>query len=178
LEKKERRSVMKPEKVFDKTDVVIFIIFLILITVTLVFAQEKKGVSYPTGYRDWTHVKSMLIFDQKHPLFNPFGGLHHIYVNPKGLSAYKKGGNFPDGTLIVFDLLEANMDQGAYVEGLRKFIGVMQKDSKRFRETAGWGFDAFEKDTKNSFVKDGGKSCFECHMSQKEKDYVFSNYRP
>jgi hypothetical protein len=64
---------MKPEKVLDKTDLVIFIIFIILITVTLVFAQEKKGVSYPTGYRDWAHVKSMLIFDQKHPLFNPFG---------------------------------------------------------------------------------------------------------
>jgi hypothetical protein len=175
---KKRRSAMKPEKVFAKTDFVIFIIFIILIAVTLVFAQEKKSVSYPTGYRGWTHVKSMLIFDQNHPLFNPFGGLHHIYVNAKGLSAYKKGGNFPDGTLIVFDLLEANMDQGAYAEGPRKFIGVMQKDSKKFKETGGWGFDAFEKDTKNSFVKDAGKGCFNCHMSQKEKDYVFSKYRP
>jgi hypothetical protein len=70
------------------------------------------------------------------------------------------------------------MDQGAYAEGPRKFIGVMQKDSKKFKETGGWGFDAFEKDTKNSFVKDGGKSCFECHLSQKENDYVFSKYRP
>lgn len=169
---------MKRERVLDKTDLVIFTFFIILIMVTPVFAQEKKGVSYPTGYRDWTHVKSMLIFDQKHPLFNPFGGLHHIYVNAKGLSAYKKGGTFPDGTLIVFDLLEANMDQGAYIEGPRKFIGVMQKDSKKFKGTGGWGFDAFEKDTKNSFVKDSGKECFNCHVSQKEKDYVFSNYRP
>jgi hypothetical protein len=95
-------------------------------------------------------------------------------VNAKGRSAYKKGGTFPDGTVIVFDLLEANMDQGAHAEGPRKFIGVMQKDSKKFKETGGWGFDAFEKDTKNSFVKDGGKSCFECHRRQKEKDYIFS----
>lgn len=155
-----------------------FPIFLVLMAVTVSLAQEKKGVPYPTGYRSWVHVKSMLIFDEKHPLFNPFGGLHHIYVNGKGLPTYKKGGTFPDGTVIVFDLLEAKVDQGAYVEGARKFIGVMHKDSKKFKETGGWGFDAFEKDTKNSFVKDGGKSCYECHLSQKDHDFVFSKYRP
>jgi hypothetical protein len=169
---------MDLKKILLTTDFRIFVIFLLLISVTLVFAQEKKGVSYPAGYRDWAHIKSMLIFDEKHPLYNPFGGLHHIYVNPKGLTAYRKGGPFPDGTVIAFDLLEAKMDQGAYVEGSRKFIGVMQKDSRKFKETAGWGFDAFEKDTKNSFVVDGGKSCFNCHVGQKEKDYVFSKYRP
>ncbi|MCS7308551.1 MAG: hypothetical protein NZ526_08405 [Aquificaceae bacterium] len=26
----------------------------------------------PEKYRAWNHVKSMVIFDQKHPLFNPF----------------------------------------------------------------------------------------------------------
>jgi hypothetical protein len=169
---------MNLREMLQKSDFRVFVVFLLLISVTLVFAQEKKSVSYPAGYRDWTHVKSMLIFDEKHPLYNPFGGLHHIYVNAKGLTAYRKGGPFPDGTVIVFDLLEARMDQGAYVEGSRKFIGVMQKDSRKFKETAGWGFDAFEKDTKNSFVKDGGKSCFNCHAGQKEKDHVFSKYRP
>jgi hypothetical protein len=169
---------MNSERLWEKTDFSTFILFLLLISFTLVFAQEKRGVSYPTGYRDWVHVKSMLIFDQNHPLYNPFGGLHHIYVNAKGLSVHKKGGSFPDGTVIVFDLLEANMDHGAYLEGPRKFIGVMQKDSKKFQETGGWGFDAFEKDTKNSFVKDGGKNCYNCHLSVKEKDYVFSKYRP
>lgn len=150
----------------------------LLTSLTLGIAQEKTKVAYPAGYRDWTHVKSMIIFDQKHPLFNPFGGLHHIYVNKKGLEAYRKGGAFPSGTIIVFDLLEASIDQGAYVEGARKFIGVMQKDSNKFKETGGWGFDAFEKDTRNSFVKDGGKDCFKCHTGQKERDYVFSKYRP
>lgn len=173
---------MKRKPTKDRFDLIVFVIFVVLIISTLVFAQgkEEKGkVAYPTGYRDWAHVKSMLIFDSKHPLFNPFGGLHHIYVSGKGRSAYgNDSGKFPDGTVIVFDLLEANVDQETYVEGPRKFIGVMQKDSKRFKETGGWGFDAFEKDTKTSFVKDGGKNCYNCHLGQKEKDYVFSKYRP
>jgi len=161
-----------------RLDSLIFLIFILLISFTLAFSAEKGRVAYPTGYRDWPHVTSMFIYDQKHPLFNPFGGLHHIYVNQKGLEAYKKGRGFPDGTVIVFDLLEVTEDKGAYLEGGRKFIGVMQKDSKKFKETGGWGFDAFEKDTKNSFVKDGGKGCYNCHLGQKEKDYIFSRYRP
>ena len=166
------------ERFKRRGDFIVFSAFSVLIIFTIVFAQEAAKVSYPTGYRDWAHVKSMLIFDQKHPLFNPFGGLHHIYVNGKGLNTYKEGGPFPDGSIIVFDLLEANLEQGAYLEGSQKFVGVMQKDSKKFKETGGWGFDAFEKDTKSSFVKDGGKSCFGCHAAQKDKDYVFSKYRP
>lgn len=155
---------------------IFLIIFIILTTLTVSYGDDQ--VPYPNGYRDWHHVKSMLIYDQKHPLFNPFGGIHHIYVNKKGLEVYKKGGAFPDGTVIVFDLLEAKEDQGTYVEGSRKLIGVMQKDVNRFKDTGGWGFQAFEKDTTNSIVKDKGISCYNCHLSQKDKDFVFSKYRP
>jgi hypothetical protein len=168
---------MKGGKIMKKI-LFISLLSVVLLSANLSLAQEKAKVAYPVGYRDWPHVKSMLIHDTKHPLYNPFSGLHHIYVNKKGLEAYKKGGPSPDGTIIVFDLLEATVDQGAYVEGARKFIGVMQKDSKKFKETGGWGYDAFEKDTKNSFVKDGGKGCYNCHIGQKDKDYVFSKYRP
>lgn len=88
------------------------IIFNLFITIVLVFfigiitAWGEVKIPYPKGYRNWHHIKSMLIYDSKHPLFNPFGGIHHIYVNKKGLEGYKKGGLFPDGAIIVFDLLE------------------------------------------------------------------------
>lgn len=44
--------------------------------------------------------------------------------------------------------------------------GEAQKEFKKFKEYSGWGFDAFEKDTKKSFVKDGGKGCYECHLGK------------
>jgi hypothetical protein len=47
-------------------------------------------VPYPTGYRDWHHVKSMLI-EQGHPLFDAFGGIHHLYANPAALEGYQSG---------------------------------------------------------------------------------------
>ena len=168
---------MKRESFFLSLNFSLFLIILIILT-TMNASSGEDQIPYPKGYRDWHHIKSMLIYDPKHPLFNPFGGIHHIYVNKKGLEAYKKGGGFPDGTVIVFDLLEAKEDNGAYVEGPRKLIGVMQKDMKKFKETGGWGFQAFEKDSMNSLVKDKGVSCYNCYLSQKEKDFVFSKYRP
>ena len=46
-----------------------------------VWAADPQ-VPYPSSYRDWQHVKSMVI-DEGHPLFGAFGGIHHLYANPK-----------------------------------------------------------------------------------------------
>ncbi|HXE74586.1 MAG TPA: cytochrome P460 family protein [Candidatus Xenobia bacterium] len=140
------------------------------------WTQADKGVAYPQGYRQWTHVKSMVI-GEGHPLYAAFGGIHHVYANPPALNALKKGKAFPDGSALVFDLLEATSEGHAVVEGPRKVVGVMQKDSKRFRATGGWGFEGFKGDTRERVVKDPAKECFGCHKTQAQSDYVFSKFR-
>ena len=148
-------------------------------------AMPAGKVAYPAGYRNWVHVKSMAIVESKHPLFGTFGGVHHVYVNRVGLAAMKAGAGrrFPDGTVIVFDLLEAKAEGGALTEGKQKLLGVILKNSKQYPETGGWGFEGFaEGDKDKRFVdpaKGGAKArCFTCHMSQAKQDYVFSIYRP
>jgi hypothetical protein len=144
-------------------------------------AQEtkyKRQVKYPKGYRDWTHTKSMVI-QQGHPLFEAFGGIHHIYANDKALKALKQGKPFPDGSVFAFDLLESPTAEGAITEGNRKVLGVMEKDSKAFASTGGWGFEAFKGDTQDRAVADPAKDCFSCHEQQASKTgFVFSKYRP
>lgn len=98
-------------------------------------------VPYPEGYRDWHHVKSMVI-DNGHPLYEAFGGIHHLYANPQAVAGYKAG-KFPDGAIIVFDLLEANSADHAVTEGARKVVGVMHKDANKYAATGGWGFEGF-----------------------------------
>jgi len=93
-------------------------------------APRGAAVAYPEGYREWTHLKSMAIVSQEHPLFEAFGGIHHVYVNRKGLAAARAGGPYPDGSVLVFDLLAAERADGAYTEGARRFIGVMAKDRR------------------------------------------------
>ena len=155
-------------------------LFAAILFGTVAHAAEvpAPSVPYPAGYRVWPHVKSMLIYSDKHPLFASFGGLHHIYVNRTGLKASKAQGTYPEGTVLVFDLLQVQEDQGAYIEGPRKLVAVMLKNSKRFKTTGGWGFEAFKAgDPKQRVVTNPAGQCFGCHTSQKEHDYVFSTFR-
>lgn len=141
-------------------------------------ANPKPQVDYPDGYRSWTHVKSMWL-GPEHGLADPFAGLHHVYVNPAGESSLKAGKPLPDGSVLVFDLLTAGLEDHAIGEGERKLIGVMQKDRKTWPETGGWGFEAFGGDSRTDrLVSDGGAGCFACHQSKEPSDYVFTTWRP
>ena len=142
-----------------------------------VVGAQTASVPYPDGYRDWRHVKSMVI-GEGHPLFASFGGIHHIYGNELALQGYAKG-TFPNGAVIVFDLLEASSGGGAITEGPRKVLGVMHKDSTRWAATGGWGFEGFKGDsrTERAVANAAATACFQCHTSQKDRDFVFSRTR-
>ncbi len=153
---------------------------LAIASIMMVFApmgfSESGGVPFPEGYRNWLHAKSMLI-QPGHALENPFQGIHHIYANGKAAKGLKTG-NYADGSVLVFDLLNYEEKDKTIQEGKRKLVGVMHKDAAKYASTGGWGFEGFAGDSKTErLVKDGGKSCFDCHAAQKAKDYVFSELR-
>lgn len=134
-------------------------------------------VAFPTGWRDWKHVKSMVI-EPGHPLYEAFGGIHHIYADRKALEGYRTG-SFPDGATIVFDLLEAERANNAVVEGPRKVLGVMHKDRRAFAATGGWGFEGFALGDpgRRAVGANAAEACFGCHAGQAASDYVFSRLR-
>lgn len=136
-----------------------------------------SDIFYPTDYRSWTHIKSMIL-EKGHPLFEKFGGIHHLYANEKAMEGYKNNHQFPDGSIIVFDLLEHIVKDNAINEGNRKVIGIMYKNSSVFSETGGWIFGAFKNQNGERIELDSKAACFSCHLSQKDRDYVFSDYRP
>lgn len=139
-------------------------------------AQKKPAIAYPTGYRKWTHVKSMVIFSKDHKLFDKFGGLHNVYVNDIGWPSLQHGRAYPDGSIFVFELFDIRTYQGAIeARGGRKFLAVMKKNSKQYAQTGGWGFEVFPGYQATGSLKDV-KECFDCHASQKMKDYVYSDY--
>lgn len=143
-----------------------------------VYAADPAPVAYPTGFQAWRHVKSMILH-HGHPLYDSFGGLHHLYANPKAVAGYQTG-KFPDGSVIVFDLAEASTGGNATQEGPRKIVGVMVKNSARYRDTGGWGFEGFKgnSQTDRAVGANAKTACFACHLAQKDNDYVFSKLRP
>jgi hypothetical protein len=62
-------------------------------------------------------------------------------------------------------------------------VSFIEKDSKRFPETNGWGYaqliyDATS-DTFKPYGSDGafGKEfCFKCHTHAKERDFIFTSF--
>jgi cytochrome P460 len=147
---------------------------VILAWVLNLMAADNGAVAYPLGYRDWAHVKSALV-DPKNPAAGRYGGLHHIYANEKAMEGYRTG-QFPDGSVIVFDLLETRDNAGATTEGPRKFIDVMAKDSQRYAETGAWGFEEFTGDsrTDRALTAQAKIDCYKCHTRQKDHGFVFS----
>ncbi|WP_263351432.1 cytochrome P460 family protein [Acidicapsa acidisoli] len=119
-----------------------------------------------------------------------------ILGNPAMINAYKAGipGNgkpFPDGAKMVkvHWIAKVNVEEpGApTVPGTQHDVDLMLKDSKRFADSGGWGYGAFEYDAaSNAFraanLKDkppqgnDAKCGFACHTAVKSKDYVFTGY--
>jgi hypothetical protein len=156
------------------------IAFVLVMTLSWTFPQRAapdSTVPYPNGYRKWAHVGTTLVGPQS-PFFASSGGIHHIYANEKAVKGYETG-TFPDGSIVVFDLLDTKELNGATIEGPRKRIDVMVKDAQRFPSTGGWGFERFLGDTQANpaLTAEQKANCFSCHEKRKGQDYIFSTLR-
>jgi hypothetical protein len=153
----------------------------LLIAVSCVAASAlavwRAPVPYPEGYRNWTHVKSAVI-SPAHASFANMGGFQHIYANPQATTGYRTRA-FPEGSVIVVDWLEMVDKAGAFIEGPRRQIDVMVKDSSQYAATGGWGFQRFVKDSKSELSATlTPPQCFACHNNLKKDGLVLSSYRP
>ena len=94
-------------------------------------------------------------------------GFITLYANAKAKAGYTSG-RFPDGSVIVFDLLGAESMDSAVQEGERKLIGVMFKDVKKYAAIGGWGFEGFRGGTHERLVTQANAAgCFGCHSARR-----------
>jgi Cytochrome P460 len=132
------------------------------------------------GYEDWPVVSSAHTDEV----------LKVIVANPAMIKAYKSGvpGNgqtFPEGSLIVKLQWKPKKSTEAPfvvdVPDVFKQAFVMEKDSKRFPKTGGWGYAVFNYDAAtNKFTADptAHADCGNtCHVAVKSKDYIFHPYQ-
>jgi hypothetical protein len=138
-------------------------------------ARQDASIPFPADYRKWTHVKSTLVGPES-PAFARNGGYHHFYANAAAMEGYRTG-TFADGSILIDDGLEAATSAGVMTEGPRRRVAVMVKDSARFRDSQGWGFEVFLRDErKGSLTLDAKAACLACHQKA-ERNLVFSKFR-
>jgi len=138
-------------------------------------AHSADTVPYPENFRTWSHVKSGVI-GPEHKNFASVGGIHHVYANQQAMAGYRTR-QFPEQSVVVFEWLEWAEKDGAFLEGPRRQVDVMVKDSKRYASTGGWGFQRFVKSTREPASAPTPQDCFACHDKLKEDGLVLSKYR-
>jgi hypothetical protein len=137
------------------------------------------------GYERWQFIS----------LSQDNGKFAAVLGNPAMIEAYHSGipGNgkpFPDGcrmAKIHWTPKEMEVFPAANVPGIQHDVDFMVKDSKRFADSGGWGYAAFEYDAATGAFKpanledkppqaNDAKCGFACHTSVKTRDYVFTSY--
>jgi Cytochrome P460 len=118
-----------------------------------------------------------------------------ILGNPAMIAAYKAGipGNgkpVPDGAKMAKVHWKPKQNEffpDATVPDSLMNVDFMEKDSKRFADSGGWGYAVFDYDAASDTFKPGtlagkppqgndAKCGFACHTKAKAKDYVFTEY--
>jgi hypothetical protein len=155
------------------------------------FAQDKfdkyslkspSGIAFADfrGYEDWAVVSSARTDEV----------LKVIVANPTMIHAYKTGvpGNgkpFPEGSKIAklqWSLKKSTEATFAVdVPNAPTQTFLIEKDSKRFPKTGGWGYALFNHDAKTGTMTvdaSGTADCgHTCHVAVKSKDYIFHPYQ-
>jgi hypothetical protein len=175
----------------SKLTIAIATAVLAVLGATVIYAQDhaqdkyllktSSGIAFSDfrGYEDWA-VASSARTDEV---------LKVIVANPTMINAYKAGvpGDgqpFPDGSMIVKLQWKPKKSTDAPfvvdVPDVFKQAFVMEKDSKRFPKSGGWGYAVFNYDAaSDKFTADPSPSdCGNtCHTAVKTKDYIFHPYQ-
>ena len=174
---------------------VIVVIVLAVLVAVAVYAQGKEppnaqdkyslkspsGIAFSDfrGYEDWAAVSSARQDEI----------LKVIVANPSMITAYKagvplNGRTFPDGSMIVkLQWRQKKSTEAQFAVDVPDVFTqafVMEKDSKRFPKTGGWGYAVFNYDAVSGRFTADAKSLSDCgnacHTTVKAKDYIFHPY--
>jgi hypothetical protein len=145
---------------------------IVIVSLGSLYAAEPA--QYPDGFRRWVHVGTGVILPSDNPQLKGEDGMHHIFANSRAVEGYATG-RFPDGSVIVYELRDAQQKTPFIVEGERRRVDVMIRESARYASTGGWRFERFwASDATKNAVPDSGSACFQCHTKAQGHGFVFS----
>lgn len=152
------------------------------------FALDTHGAVGPAGeirvpdvdYRsDWVALGNWITNGEEFA-----NEIHTVYAQRAAVEAYRATGAFPDGTVVVKELLSADAQEmtTGFISHATALNGwfVMVKDSKgRFPDNAlwgdGWGWAQFTADAPGqTFTEDYVAECRACHVPAQETDWLYT----
>ena len=164
-------------------------------------SSETKGPVFtkagelvlPSGFRKWTFIGGPITPNALNNGEAPFPEFHDVYIRQENFRYYQQHGNFPEGTILVKELVltqagqhsDGSIDSASgrgYFPGALQGLDVMVKDSKRFGSTHNWGFFTFGHHAPPYSPTTKAMSaaeCASCHIAGVAKtDMVWVQYYP
>ncbi|MEH6518939.1 MAG: cytochrome P460 family protein [Halioglobus sp.] len=156
---------------------------------------DKAGnMSLPENFRsEWVFLGTWSIAEKEVEISaaasrHGAAGLHNVYTQPGVAEYYRANKSFPDGAVLVKELLKATtapmttgtVSHGVEVEGWF----VMVKDTKgRFADNPlwgdGWGWTLFNASAPGISVTENYKTeCLGCHIPAREDDWIYISGYP
>src|SRR4051812_21828142 len=92
---------------------------MLLTTAAVLSLSPSYGadsVHFPDSFRRWVHVGTGVIMPGTNPQLTSEEGMHHVFANQKAADSYASG-DFADGSIIVYELREAQQKNGVIFEG-------------------------------------------------------------
>ena len=146
---------------------------MLAITSLATLAQDDGSIQFPTEYRDWYHHHTTVNLKGHTPEGEV--GIQNVYANAAARAGLRTG-TFADGAIFVVDRFSYK-DEGndTLKQDARKVVAVMLRNAERYKQTGGWGFQAFKGGDANApVVKDGGVACFACHVPHADNNFLFT----
>ena len=174
--------------------VITSILFTVVLSISVITMGNSKkpyapnvnmktgAISVPKDYTrwatlgTWAHANTELKKTKDHPDGNPGSIEYHVvYTQPETIDYYRKHGGFPDGAVLVKELLHAEtmpMTTGPAVSHATKLKGwfVLVRDTEgRFKDSKlwgnGWGWSLFNAgDSMKTVSTDFKVDCMGCHL--------------
>ncbi len=152
---------------------------------SLVQFNKDGELVRPTGYRKWTYVGTPVTPNDMNGGNAPFPEFHSVYMSPDAFDHYENTGDFPDGTVIVKELVSVGDKEATSGIGyfMGEFVGleVSMKDKTRYKDKPGnWAYFSFghKYPLKDHAKAQPAASCNDCHDGSADDDFVFTQYYP
>lgn len=146
------------------------------------YVDDKGNISIPKDFRSWAFLGTWGVAADEDG-HTGSKGFHNVYMQPESAAAFRASGKFPDGAVLVKELLKAATDsmttgEISYATETDGWF-IMIKDTKgRFKGNPlwgdGWGWALFNAgEPAKTVTQDYKADCLPCHVPAKKDDWVY-----
>ena len=172
-----------------KLSTIVPVIVLSLAALAHTASRPKPGPEYnsdgqlrlPAGYREWVYLSSGFNMSYNPSMTMDHDMFDNVFVNPEAWRAFRASGTWPDKTIFVLEVRQAQdkgsiNQKGSFQDSDVMGLEVHVKDRSRFQ--GDWAFFGFPRGSATAKMIPTTQDCYSCHSDHGAVDTTFVQFYP